>query len=59
MVKQNFQVVRFLDFEHMRARMAQIFLKTSRHNIYLLIQSKKIEVKGQDLSKILKKAKGV
>ena len=58
-VKQNCQVVRFRDFEHMRARTAQFFLKTSRHNIYLLIQSKKIEVKGQDLSKILKKAKGV
>ena len=42
MVKQNCQVVRFHDFEHMRARMAQIFFKTSRHNIYLLIQSKKL-----------------
>ena len=41
-VKQNFQVVRFRDFEHMRARMAQIFFKTSRHNISLLIQSKKL-----------------
>ena len=58
-VKQNCQVVRFRDFEHMRARMAQLFCKSSRHNIYLLIQSKKIEVKGQDLSKILKKAKNV
>ena len=58
-VKQNCQVVRFRDFEHMRARMAQLFCKSSRHNIYLLIQSKKIEVKGQDLSRILKKAKGV
>ena len=58
-VKRNCQVVRFRDFEHMRARMAQLFCKSSRHNIYLLIQSKKIEVKGQDLSRILKKAKGV
>ena len=41
-VKQNCQVVRFRDFEHMRARMAQIFFKTSRHNISLLIQSKKL-----------------
>ena len=58
-VKRNCQVVRFYNFEHMRARMAQLFCKSSRRNIYLLIQSKKIEVKGQDLSKILKKAKGV
>ena len=42
MVKQNCQVVRFRDFEHMRAGMAQIFFKTSRHNIYLLNQSKKL-----------------
>ena len=41
-VKQNFQVVRFRDFEHMRTRMAQVFCITSRHNIYLLIQSKKL-----------------
>ena len=41
-VKQNFQVVRFRDFEHMRARMAKVFCITSRHNIYLLIQSKKL-----------------
>jgi len=58
-VKQNFQVVRFCDFEHMRTRMAQILVKTSRHNIYMLIQSKKIEVKGKDFSRILKKAKVV
>ena len=36
-VKQNFQVVRFRDFEHVRAKMAEFFCTTSRHNIYLLI----------------------
>ena len=41
-VKQNFQVVRFRDFEHMRTRMAQVFCITSRPNIYLLIQSTKL-----------------
>ena len=41
-VKRNLQVVRFCDFEHMRTRMAQVFCITSRHNIYLLIQSKKL-----------------
>ena len=41
-VKRNCQVVRFRDFEHMRTRMAQVFCITSRHNIYLLIQSKKL-----------------
>ena len=46
-VKQNCQVVRFRDFEHMRARMAQFFFKTSRHNIYLLIQSKKLRSKAK------------
>ena len=46
-VKQNLQVVRFCDFEHMRARMAQFFYKTSRHNIYLLIQSKKLRSKAK------------
>ena len=53
------QVAKFRDFEHMGARMAQFFFKTSRHHIYLLIQIKKVEVKGQDLSRILKKAKVV
>ena len=46
-VKQNFQLVGFRDFEHMRARMTQIFFKTSRHNIYLLIQSKKLRLKAK------------
>ena len=46
-VKQNFQVVRFRDFEHMRARMAKNFCTTSRHNIYLLIQSKKMRSKAK------------
>ena len=36
-VKQNLQVVRFRDFELMRGTMAQIFFKSSRHLIYLLI----------------------
>ena len=58
-VKRNLQVAKFRDFEHMGARMAQFFFKTSRHHIYLLIQIKKVEVKGQDLSRILKKAKVV
>ena len=41
-VKQNLQLVRFRDFEHMRASIAQIFFKASRHDTYLLIQSKKL-----------------
>ena len=46
-VKQIFQVVRFRDFEHMRARMALTFSVTSRHNIYLLNQSKKLIPKAK------------
>ena len=46
-VKQNLQVARFCDFEHIRAGMAKLFLKRSRHNIYLLIQSKKLSSKAK------------
>ena len=56
-VKQNCQVLRFHDFEHIRVRMAQLFCKSSRH---ISTNSKQeIEIKGQDLSRILKKAKEV
>ena len=44
-VKRNLQVIRICDFEHRRARMAQIFFKTSKHQIYLLIQIKKLRSK--------------
>ena len=59
MVKQNCQVVRFRDFEQMRARMTQVFLHNKKTQLISADSKQKIEVRGQDLYKILNEAKRV
>ena len=46
-VKQNCQVARFRDFQHISASMAQNFGIASRLNIFQLIQSKKLRLKSK------------
>ena len=56
-VKRNCQVVRFRDFEQMRARMTQVFLHNKKTQLISADSKQKIEVRGQDLSRILKIAR--
>ena len=43
--KQNLQVAKLVNFEHVNENMAQNSSPTSKHNLFALIQSKKLLVK--------------
>ena len=43
--KQNLQVAKLVNFEHVNENMAQNSSPTSKHNLFALIQGKKLFVK--------------
>ena len=43
--KQNLQVVKLVDFEHVSENMIENSSPTCKHNLFALIQSKKLFVK--------------
>ena len=58
-VKQNLQVVKLVDSEHVNKNMVQNSSPTCKHNLFALIQSKKILVFGFGHVGICKKAQEV
>ena len=59
MVKQNLQVVKLVDSEHVNENMVQNSSPTCKHNLFALIQSKKFLVFGFGHVGICKKAQEV
>ena len=59
MVKRNCQVVKLVDSEYVNENMVQNSSPTCKHNLFALIQVKKLFVKCLDMWESSKKAQGV